>query len=72
MLGAANFLGQGIDRDPARAMVLLLLARDAGSKLANTYMAAVEASLDIPSRLRCGEIARDIAGQAPWNGDKAL
>ncbi len=71
MLGAANFLGQGVDRDPARAMVLLLLARDRGSRLANTYMAAAEASLDILGRLRAGEIARDIASKPPWNGEGA-
>jgi hypothetical protein len=71
MPGVANFIGQGVDRDPVRAMVLLLPARDRGSRLANPCMAAVEASLDVPRRLRAGEIARDIASKPPWNGGMA-
>lgn len=66
MLGAANHLGQGIERDPVRALVLLLLARRGGSHLAETYVPAVEASLDEPGRRRAAEIARDIAARPPW------
>lgn len=68
MLGAAHHLGQGIERDPVRALVLLLLARHAGSRLAETYVPAVEASLDEPGRRRAAELARDIAAWPPWSG----
>lgn len=71
MPGVANFVGQGVDRDPARAMVLLLPARDRGARLANPCMAAVKTSLDIPRRLRTGTIGRDTASKPPWNGGMA-
>lgn len=45
MLGAANHLGQGVERDPMRAMVLLILATNGGSALAKTFFNAVRASL---------------------------
>ena len=45
MLGAANHLGQGVDKDAFRAMVLLIMAREGGSPLAMTFFAAVKASL---------------------------
>jgi TPR repeat protein len=67
MLGAAHQLGQGIERDPVRALVLLLLARSNGSRLAETYVPAVEASLDGRSRERAAEIARDIGSRPPWS-----
>lgn len=71
MLGAAHHLGQGIERDPLRALVLLLLARRGGSRLAETYVPAVEASLDEPGRLRAREIARDMAALPPWEKARA-
>lgn len=69
MLSGARFLGQGIERDPTQAPVLLLLARAGGSSLATTYRTAVEASLDPQGRLRATEIAREMAGKPPWSGE---
>jgi hypothetical protein len=45
MLGAALHLGSGISRDRIAAFSWLIRARAGGSPLANSYFAAVQASL---------------------------
>ena len=60
MLGAANHLGQGVDRDSLRAMVLLILARQGGSGLAQTFFGAVQASLPPGGFEQAGRLAASI------------
>ena len=62
MLGAANHLGQGVERDPLRAMTLLILARDGGSALAETFFGAVQATLPEGAFEQAAKLAAEIAG----------
>ncbi|MFY8152682.1 MAG: sel1 repeat family protein, partial [Hyphomicrobiales bacterium] len=63
MLGAANHLGQGVERDPMRAMVLLIMAQAGGSPLAATFFNAVKSALPPGAFEKAEALAARIAAQ---------
>ena len=60
MLGAANHLGQGVEADPMRAMVLLIMAQKLGSPLAVTFFNVVKSTLPIAAFAKAEELAGNI------------